>query len=790
MLLQRLGPQVDAGDTIRSLEFVQAGDLETIIRLAEDSRWNQVIGLLELLDDDQRKQLTEDISTNRLSYLLAKAMEDQQTDVVPKLVGLLYSPDAAASMRHLWIQTGAKGLSVEHLQYQETTRVRILELEWSGKIDEAVQLAIAVGDKPMADLVAVRNGHWKALGEPMGLFSEGGNMPVELSSLSLARQLLLLEFLGRENEAKELVERFKKTDSSDLVALSEAFAASGQFREAVQVISKHAPDVAIRLYQLLGDYNLAFAVLGFDPNPESVQDWVKRNEAIASAEPSSSHILMSIHAAMLLRQLGADSDPVIEELVRYANAELPQDISRWEMLVRVWRVYDQREWIVQHLGNLLERSINQEYQEVLLETSSERLGPVTPRIARWLKRRHPERSWSEILADLSALEKSRLPVRLQDPKEFERMCRAALQSPSNRFGIRFWSDDDDDFDFGRASQVELLARLAQRVGLHDLAQRLLNENKAFSLAFVDILAARGDLESAETILKHFHTVQAPSRTWMSFQRAEWLKQMGRYEDAERVYEFGLAIPASDLLDIRQMRERGLNSPARIMAEHLLRTSLPENQDYRRGDSINDIATELAGLIEESDPEKAIQLYRIGRWYASNFPRSIFNAILHQECEALCMARLALENNHWESANSAFQRAFQIRPANIDAAIRLVPLADDKLGKEYGDRWVNQHVAFHKNHLEQWPRDAMYHNNLAWLLVKTGRELESALEHARLACELHPNEPTYIDTLAEVEYAVGNIDRAIECSLECIALNGDHKHYREQLARFASAKNGR
>jgi Zn-dependent protease with chaperone function len=82
------------------------------------------------------------------------------------------------------------------------------------------------------------------------------------------------------------------------------------------------------------------------------------------------------------------------------------------------------------------------------------------------------------------------------------------------------------------------------------------------------------------------------------------------------------------------------------------------------------------------------------------------------------------------------------------------------------------------------------NNLAWLLVtvkeKELRDPPKALPLAQKAVELERT-PTFLDTLAEVYWANGNREKAVETIKEAIQLQkGDTSYYQKQLDKFISS----
>jgi hypothetical protein len=112
----------------------------------------------------------------------------------------------------------------------------------------------------------------------------------------------------------------------------------------------------------------------------------------------------------------------------------------------------------------------------------------------------------------------------------------------------------------------------------------------------------------------------------------------------------------------------------------------------------------------------------------------------------------------------------------------VPKADKYLGSEIADRWFNLFYEPMLRHLEEFPDDHLVGNNTAWLAASCNRNLEKAKQLSEKVTATEPTS-TYLDTLAEVEYRLGNVDRAIELSERCRVLEPKSQHHREQLKRF-------
>lgn len=90
-----------------------------------------------------------------------------------------------------------------------------------------------------------------------------------------------------------------------------------------------------------------------------------------------------------------------------------------------------------------------------------------------------------------------------------------------------------------------------------------------------------------------------------------------------------------------------------------------------------------------------------------------------------------------------------------------------------------------------PNDAAAHNNLAWLLATSEdtryRNPKTALVHALRAVELtHWKEPTFIDTLAEANFANRNFSEAVRVQTKTLELDPNNPEYRDHMARYRKA----
>ena len=102
---------------------------------------------------------------------------------------------------------------------------------------------------------------------------------------------------------------------------------------------------------------------------------------------------------------------------------------------------------------------------------------------------------------------------------------------------------------------------------------------------------------------------------------------------------------------------------------------------------------------------------------------------------------------------------------------------------YERRSYEKAEAAYKKALELNPWDAGTMNNLAWMYAQQRILLNEALDLSNRSLQLGPDEPIYLDTLAEIYYLKGNRNRAVALIRRAIALDPESGHYRKQLEKF-------
>ena len=136
----------------------------------------------------------------------------------------------------------------------------------------------------------------------------------------------------------------------------------------------------------------------------------------------------------------------------------------------------------------------------------------------------------------------------------------------------------------------------------------------------------------------------------------------------------------------------------------------------------------------------------------------------------------------EEALESFRRAGELNDALPDLWAEIGNLHFDL------EAYEDAEAAFIKA-IEQDPRDHRSMNNLAWAYAVRGRELDRGIELSRASIELR-EEPSYMDTLAELYYKQGDRRRALILIRRAIQMGSDseelNEHLQKQLDRFRQA----
>jgi tetratricopeptide (TPR) repeat protein len=228
-----------------------------------------------------------------------------------------------------------------------------------------------------------------------------------------------------------------------------------------------------------------------------------------------------------------------------------------------------------------------------------------------------------------------------------------------------------------------------------------------------------------------------------------------------------------------LHNRGLSEEAAEQWKLLLRTA-PFETWY-----LNDAARRLGDHTLERDPSRTAdywQHYVLGDLrieFSFNQDKSFLRLplLIHK-----MRARAAVEIGDWKIAQHEAELAVQAIPGDTPLAEELVPLLNAASKTEHADALYGKIIQHYTAKTEAYAQSAFFHNNLAWVSARCHRQLELASKHATQAVELDPDNGSYVDTLAEVQFHLGDRDKAIQLSERAVKLRPSAS-LRRQLERF-------
>ncbi|MFK7850697.1 MAG: hypothetical protein AB8D78_06925 [Akkermansiaceae bacterium] len=347
------------------------------------------------------------------------------------------------------------------------------------------------------------------------------------------------------------------------------------------------------------------------------------------------------------------------------------------------------------------------------------------------------------------------------------------------------------------------------------------ENEELKLVYIDrILELAVEQEDVVTALRAWDILkedQQAARTWESIDR--FFSAAGRWEETAEILSQNGRIEVSSSPELHahlavSYRNAGQEERARehdILAEKLA-----------LGDAM--VCARIAGYYSYAgDYERALKWQQRAGIQAS-ISRGEFIAVLdgyatlhmqlHKfEIAASCheaMVQLYASQRFTNGALSAYAkarlnadlaRAMDILPEDRERAVRVLRgihqnflsdgiLADDffPLLRKYGlvselEEWFGESWAFMRDIIETYPDSHNSRNTAAWFASRAVINVKAAQDYLEVALKLAPEQPAYLDTMAELQFAQGNRKKAVEFSNRAVQFSPSDDMIRLQNYRF-------
>lgn len=230
-----------------------------------------------------------------------------------------------------------------------------------------------------------------------------------------------------------------------------------------------------------------------------------------------------------------------------------------------------------------------------------------------------------------------------------------------------------------------------------------------------------------------------------------------------------------------LQERNLRAEARQQWQLLQQTGNPEDQFVT-------IANQYLGnLIAEQEPLTAADHWEQLRFHVLKPTTNLTEQAGYLEL-ALSIhrarARGLLAKGDQAAAFKHLSLCETLQPGEIKVVEEFVPLLRKAGLEKEADKLFEKCFRTYQDLVKQFPDSANLHNQAAWVAAISVRRLDEALPLAERAVKLAPDSPSYADTLAEVHFARGSRELALEWARKSVSLDPGNKFYEERLQSFA------
>jgi tetratricopeptide (TPR) repeat protein len=330
--------------------------------------------------------------------------------------------------------------------------------------------------------------------------------------------------------------------------------------------------------------------------------------------------------------------------------------------------------------------------------------------------------------------------------------------------------------------VELCAWHGRQDLAVDLLQRLPTPRPEVLEEQGNLLLDGGKLDGAITAYQTALKTRPAARTFMLLSSA--LARRGDVTDAAQAAQAGCLLASEGEMALDALEKHGRADELIACAEQLRRVS-----------SSFDLSFELAlgNSKRASDPLAAADHYELIR--CAVLERSNVSVtdnveyVTFPHTVARVRARGLLAQSKHKEALEQLDQCRAILPSNTELVEEFYPRLLAAGLKREAEALFDNVVGRHEKIVAQWPNSARHHSIIAWTSARCGWRLDEALAHAKTAHELAPNDTTYLDTLAEVHFARGDLDQAIAAQQQAVKLAPKNATSVKRLSEFGAAARG-
>jgi tetratricopeptide (TPR) repeat protein len=100
-----------------------------------------------------------------------------------------------------------------------------------------------------------------------------------------------------------------------------------------------------------------------------------------------------------------------------------------------------------------------------------------------------------------------------------------------------------------------------------------------------------------------------------------------------------------------------------------------------------------------------------------------------------------------------------QPLWLDSIMQKADVLMQAYAKTSDNNYLKRAMEAYESLLVKMPNNTGVLNNVAYVLAENNQDIDKAMEYAKRACEIQPDNPTYLDTYAFVLYRKGNYSEA-------------------------------
>jgi len=796
------GPIAEQLETVSAYRSVIAGDNVPLLGMVFRNEWKQVVEILQILPRPVLRSLAD---KGELEMFQEQAWASRNSWAVPRILDLYVSNDQRVAINRWWKDIGMP----DDWQLKEPPLpiVQLFQLEADGRIDDAVRYALKTELGPRAaEAVCIRAADWNRwldLQKSFKLHSRS-----ELAFQRLAIHLIQNQRTEAQNAWSEIKELHGSQYSPAMVVCALAMDDMQMHQEQLQRLDR---EQAFSHLLRSGDHRGALRKMGVpEINATNLIKLLKTSIRNGETDRSSADFRRQL---LVVYQIAdSETEKLIDE---FLFKEMKANDNAWysQKILDYWSSASELDKVKRFLREV---SIEKQYprsiflsskisegqfarEEVLFTSAFGRM-VVEPFVIfecfvrdalRAEEKPSPTQAVEQSLESMFALFSSRKPTQWNSKADVNRMVEAVRErlKELGRGESEFVVNIAEILDMSGQTQdaMELLVGFMEQNKNDPNATRLLARLLVKSGRIAGRLASSPSeaIEKAASMMKELASNSTHDVT-VFLETAELLERAGMVDELDTLrsrvlssvlvgatYFTSYSTKQTEPYEARAEVDQLLDRISRVFG-----TNYAQAVAFLRYSRCKTDPTQLDKAFRDGSIDfvsRSMNLFKLGE----NVAWSVFYQ------NAGIFALQAIADGDQESADFWIRMAFRLNPMNIDYPIDVLPAADKKFPKEVVDAWFELFLNKMLAKIAENPDDATNLNNTAWLCACCNRSLDKAKELATLAVEKEGS-PTYIDTLAEVEFRLGNQVKALELSLLGREMDPRDDQHRKQIRRFGRA----